>query len=838
MKLSNLKLVYFIAAVAVMFSVSPLAVQGATEVQITTNTLGQASPDIYGDKIVWTDMRHSWPSFYGDIYLYDILSGQEQRITSAGDTHDSKSFPRIYGDKIIWQEEHFSETGNWLNARSIHVYDIPSEAEQTILTTSKSISGVDTDGNAVVFGLGGFFDDDNGIYLYDITTASTTRIASSDPDKFQNNVQSPKISNGKIAYYWHWVCGIQCSRYDLRLYDIASEETTSVISNSVIRQDHFAIDDGKIVFAAHGGVLYLYEIHTGELSVITTELPIDINNVPLISGIDVSRDVVVWSDNNDIFIYNIETGETERTGTAEGISARPRVYEDSVVWEDSRGASEETPFNYDIYLFTDTPIGQQPSCENTTEPCISNINPKSGAPGISLTIEGNDLNSGFVLFNFVYFGSNEAEIIEWGNDKIVVKVPPGTGEADVRVSTLTGESNKVLFTYNKPFIDTLQPETGDTRTQVKIHGQDFGIKGLSSLFGVKFGKSNALTAMWGDKEIEVKPPSDYGTGENDRNFLVCLLLVATPNTEWFSIPEKCLVWLSTLALNGIYIDTAHSAIDVDVKVITPAGESNTKTFTYQLLPLAAGDLNSPGELRVYDSQGRMSGMVRGEIQEEIPTSLYDSENEIVAIPRAEDQYSYEVIGTGNDTYGLNLVFAEQATTTIFKAIDIPIKVGEVHKYSVDWEKIRQNEDGITLQIDADGDGIFEKKVVADNTLTQDEFILQTETKIDIAPDVLNLKSKGNVITAYIELPYGFAPDKIDTTTIMLNGIIPSLEKPIALGDYDNDGIADLMVKFDREKVKQLFIDSGEKIEVQVAGSVFHNNEYLKFAGTDYIRLIK
>jgi len=130
------------------------------------------------------------------------------------------------------------------------------------------------------------------------------------------------------------------------------------------------------------------------------------------------------------------------------------------------------------------------------------------------------------------------------------------------------------------------------------------------------------------------------------------------------------------------------------------------------------DLDSPGELGVYDSEGRGVGVIQGEIQEEIPLSLYDSENKVVMIPKANDQYFYEVIGTGNSTYGLNLKLAKQAQGAIieFRAIDIPIKVSEVHRFYVDWDVLSQGEKGVTLQIDADGDGVFEQTIKADATL--------------------------------------------------------------------------------------------------------------------------
>lgn len=77
--------------------------------------------------------------------------------------------------------------------------------------------------------------------------------------------------------------------------------------------------------------------------------------------------------------------------------------------------------------------------------------------------------------------------------------------------------------------------------------------------------------------------------------------------------------------------------------------------------------------------------------------------------------------------------------------------------------------------------------------------------IDFNPNTLNLKSKGNYVTAYIELPKDYDVSKIDVSSVKLNmnSVVPALLKPTALGDYDKDGIQDLMVKFDRQEVQEV-----------------------------------
>ena len=70
--------------------------------------------------------------------------------------------------------------------------------------------------------------------------------------------------------------------------------------------------------------------------------------------------------------------------------------------------------------------------------------------------------------------------------------------------------------------------------------------------------------------------------------------------------------------------------------------------------------------------------------------------------------------------------------------------------------------------------------------------------VDIKPDSLNTLSNRNYITCYLEYPEGDI-NAIDIPTLELRvekfSIPVDTEAPATLGDYDNDGVPDLMVKF-------------------------------------------
>jgi hypothetical protein len=90
--------------------------------------------------------------------------------------------------------------------------------------------------------------------------------------------------------------------------------------------------------------------------------------------------------------------------------------------------------------------------------------------------------------------------------------------------------------------------------------------------------------------------------------------------------------------------------------------------------------------------------------------------------------------------------------------------------------------------------------------------------IDFDPNTLNKRSNGTWVVVYIELPSGYNVADIPISTIRLNGTVSAEPRPCAIGDYDNDGIPDLMVKFSRSAVINL-LPNGDNVPVYVTGAV-------------------
>ncbi len=104
-------------------------------------------------------------------------------------------------------------------------------------------------------------------------------------------------------------------------------------------------------------------------------------------------------------------------------------------------------------------------------------------------------------------------------------------------------------------------------------------------------------------------------------------------------------------------------------------------------------------------------------------------------------------------------------------------------------------------------------------------ILPIEATIEFRPKRLNIKSRGKYVTCYIELPFEYNVANIDISTVKIINInnreveIWAELHPTNVGDFDNDGITDLMVKFKRSSVINALDDLRGSVELKVSGEI-------------------
>ena len=132
-------------------------------------------------------------------------------------------------------------------------------------------------------------------------------------------------------------------------------------------------------------------------------------------------------------------------------------------------------------------------------------------------------------------------------------------------------------------------------------------------------------------------------------------------------------------------------------------------------------------------------------------------------------------------------------------------------------------DGHPRIADGDNDGVAGVDMGAYERLPDPAFA------VDLDPDHLDLASNGQTVAAYIELPEGYEISDVDISSIRLNGVVPALSGPTAIGDYDLDSVPDLMVKFDRKAVRSI-LSPGDEVEIVISGQV----DGMSFEGEDTI----
>jgi len=105
--------------------------------------------------------------------------------------------------------------------------------------------------------------------------------------------------------------------------------------------------------------------------------------------------------------------------------------------------------------------------------------------------------------------------------------------------------------------------------------------------------------------------------------------------------------------------------------------------------------------------------------------------------------------------------------------------------------------------------------------------------VDFAKDKINLAAKGGWITVYIELPEGYDVADIDITTVCVEGTVFADLTDWSIGDYDKDGIADLMVRFEREDLSSV-LQTGDEVAVTVSGAL---SDGTPFEGSEVLEVV-
>jgi hypothetical protein len=116
------------------------------------------------------------------------------------------------------------------------------------------------------------------------------------------------------------------------------------------------------------------------------------------------------------------------------------------------------------------------------------------------------------------------------------------------------------------------------------------------------------------------------------------------------------------------------------------------------------EICSPGTLQIIDETGAITGGIGSSFVGNVPLAFYRDDGKAAEVLLPNSAYKYQVIGTDAGSYSF---YIRNTTPDIISNVvlsNIPLSLGEIHTFQVDWQTIAQGGLGVSIAIDRKGDG--------------------------------------------------------------------------------------------------------------------------------------
>jgi len=169
--------------------------------QLTTEEHAQMSPRIYGDTVVWLDARNQPLNQYPppfDVYALDLKTMKERRLTENA-TAEGYSQLSISGNVVVWTDIRHADVGITSHGSNdpkynneIYVYDLGTNQEHRITTSLGNDCGSDISGDRIVWLRQEDYQKAD-VFLYDLKSGLETQVSHGGYAAFNPSIYDDRI---------------------------------------------------------------------------------------------------------------------------------------------------------------------------------------------------------------------------------------------------------------------------------------------------------------------------------------------------------------------------------------------------------------------------------------------------------------------------------------------------------------------------------------------------------------------------------------------------------------------------------------------------------------------